>query len=396
MRIAFIGQKGIPATYGGVEDFTEKVAVRLAKKGHDVTVYCRPYYTSLKEYRGVRLRLVRSIATKHLDALSHTFLCSLDSLRRGFDIVVYQALGPSSLCFIPKIWGGAKVVTIIHALDWQRKKWGRLASALLRMAELPAARFPDKVITISDALRSYLQGKFKRKVERVTPGVEAPVFREPRGIRDFGLEGEKYILYLGRLVPEKGCHYLISAFEGMETDLKLFVGGNGFFSDEYVERLHSRSSSQIVFGGYVSEELKQELLTNAYLYVLPSELEGLPQSVVEALSYGRCVLVSDIPANLESCGECGYTFRNKDVEDLRKKLTELIVNRELVKGDEEVGKEYVRRNFSWDRAADDLERLFNECLGRISHGAISGTESDRHRGKGCRLDEHREELQLHH
>jgi glycosyltransferase involved in cell wall biosynthesis len=395
MRIAFIGQKGIPATYGGVEDFTEKVAVRLAKRGHDVTVYCRPYYTSLSEYKGVRLRLVRSIPTKHLDALSHTLLCSLDSLRRGFDIVVYQALGPSSLCFIPRISGSAKVVTIIHALDWQRKKWGRLARTLLRTAEIPAARFPDKVITISDALRSYLQGKFKREVQRVTPGVEAPVFREPRRIRDFGLEGEEYILYLGRLVPEKGCHYLISAFEGIETDMKLFVGGNGFFSDEYVERLHSRSSSRIVFGGYVSEELKQELLTNAYLYVLPSELEGLPQSVVEALSYGRCVLVSDIPANLESCGECGYTFRNKNVADLRRKLTELIDNRDLVKRDEEVRKEYVRTNFSWDRAADDLERIFNECLGRVSHVAITETEGERRPERGSRLKERTEELQLH-
>jgi len=375
MRIAFIGQKGIPATYGGVEDFTEEVAVRLAERGHLVTVYCRPYYSSSPEsYRKVNLKRVKSITTKHLDALSHTFLCSIDSLRRNFDVIVYQALGPSSLCFIPRLWGDTKVVTIIHALDWQRKKWSKMARLLLRVAESPAVRFPDKAIVISDGLKSHFESKFAREVEKITPGVGAPVFREPDGIKKFGLEKEKYILFLGRLVPEKGCHYLISAFERIETDMKLFVGGNGFFSDDYVQRLHSRSSSKIIFGGYVSEELKQELLSNAYLYVLPSELEGLPQSVIEALSYGRCVLVSDIPANLETCGRWGHTFRNKETDDLRRKLAELIDNRDLVRGKQKERKEYVTKNFSWDKTVEDLERIFKECLNHKKPDSGEGEE----------------------
>lgn len=375
MRIAFIGQKGIPATYGGVEDFTEEVAVRLAERGHQVTVYCRPYYSSsLQNYKGVRLKRERSITTKHLDALSHTFFCSTDSLRRNFDVIVYQALGPSSLCFIPRLWGDTKVVTIIHALDWQRKKWSKMARLLLRVAESPAVRFPDKAIVISDGLKSHFESKFAREVEKITPGVEPPVFREPDGIEKFGLEKEKYILFLGRLVPEKGCHYLISAFEGIETDMKLFIGGNGFFSDDYVQRLDSQSSPKTVFGGYVSEELKQELLSNAYLYVLPSELEGLPQSVLEALSYGRCVLVSDIPANLETCGRWGHTFRNKDIDDLKRKLIELINNKDLVKSQEKEREEYVVKNFSWDKTVDDLERIFKECLNHKKPDSGEGEE----------------------
>lgn len=375
MRIAFIGQKGIPATYGGVEDFTEEVAVRLAQRGHQVTVYCRPYSSSsLQKYKGVKLKRVKSITTKHLDALSHTFLCSIDSLRRNFDVIVYQALGPSSLCFIPRLWGDTKVVTITHALDWQRKKWNKVARLLLRVAETPAVRFPDKAIVISDGLKSYFENKFAREVEKITPGVGAPVFREVDGIKKFGLEKEKYILFLGRLVPEKGCHYLISAFERIETDMKLFVGGNGFFSDDYVQRLHSRSSSKIIFGGYVSEELKEELLSNAYLYVLPSELEGLPQSVIEALSYGRCVLVSDIPANLETCGRWGHTFKNKDIDDLRRKLIELVNSKDLVKREERQRKEYVTKNFSWDKTVDDLERIFKECLNHEKPNLGEGEE----------------------
>jgi glycosyltransferase involved in cell wall biosynthesis len=364
MRIAFIGQKGIPATYGGVENFTQQVAVRLAERGHQVTVYCRPYYSSSpkKTYGRVNLKKIRSVTTKHLDALSHTFLCSLDSTGRKFDIIVYQALGPSSFCFIPRLWGNAKVVTIIHSLDWQRSKWNRIARLLLKMAESPAIRFPDLVIVVSEALKSYFENKFDKDIEKVSPGVESPALRKPDRIKKFGLEKGRYILFLGRLVPEKGCHYLISAFQELKTNMKLFIGGNGFFSDRYVEKLHSLNSSKIIFGGYVEEELKQELLSNAYLYVLPSELEGLPQSVVEALSYGRCVLASDIPANLETCGKWGYTFKNKNIDDLKGKLTKLLNDEELVKKDEQKRIEYAKRNFSWDKTADDLERIFEKCL----------------------------------
>lgn len=363
MKIAFIGQKGIPATYGGIENFTEQVAIRLAKRGHQVTVYCRPYYSSSpKTYRRVNLKNIKSITTKYLDALSHTFLCSLDSLSKGFDIVVYQALGPSSFCFIPRIWGNAKVVTIIHSLDWQRSKWNRIARFLLKLAESPALKFPDLVTVISKDLKSYFEQKFQRKVVGITPGTQAPVFRGPERIGKLGLEREKYILYLGRLVPEKGCHYLISAFTRIDTDMKLFIGGNGFFSEDYVKGLYSEKSSKIIFGGYVDEELKQELLSNAYLFVLPSEVEGLPQSVVEALSYGRSVLVSDIPANLETCGKWGYAFKNKNTDDLKEKLIRLLNDEELVRKDEQKRMEYVKENFSWDKTTDDLERLFEDCL----------------------------------
>lgn len=363
MKIAFIGQKGIPATYGGIEDFTEKVALRLSKKGHQVTVYCRPYYTQIEgEYKGVILKKIKSIKTKHLDAISHTFFSSLDALSEGYDIVNYQGIGPSSLSFLPRLSGKARVVVTIHSLDWKRKKWGPLAKSLLKLAEYPSVFFPHKLATISEELRNYLEINFKREVFKVTPGIDPPNQREPRRIKRFGLEKEKFILYLGRLVPEKGCHYLLEAFKDLDTDYKLFVAGNGFFSEDYLKKLHAYKSEKILFGGFVEKEVLEELFTNAYLYVLPSEVEGVPQALLQALSYDRCVLASDIPENKEAMGKWGFTFKNKDIRDLRENLTFLLSNKEAVQNGENQRSNYVKSKYSWDKTAEDLERLFVQCL----------------------------------
>jgi len=365
MRIAFIGQKGIPATYGGIENFVENIALRLKKRGHRVVVFCRPHYTSADGlYQGVRLKRIKSIQTKHLDAISHTLFSSLNTLTTKFDIVCYQALGPSSLSFIPRLSRRSKVVTIIHSLDWKRKKWGRMAQTALRLAEYPSVIFPHRVAAVSQQLKEYLESKFKKKVEKLTPGIESANFRPTSRIKEFGLRKEKFILFLGRLVPEKGCHYLLEAFFGLKTDFKLFVGGNGCFSEDYTKRLHNyaRDCEKIVFGGYVDQELKEELFSNAYLFVLPSEIEGMPHTLVEALSYGKCVLASDIPENKQLIKELGYTFKNKDPKDLKEKLEHLLSDGKLVNSKNQERISYIDSNFSWDRTTDDLERIFLDCL----------------------------------
>jgi glycosyltransferase involved in cell wall biosynthesis len=363
LKIGFIGQKGIPAIYGGIENFTEEVSIRLAEKGHRVTVYCRPHYTSFDGlYRGVDLKKIKSIKTKHLDALSHTFFCSLDSLWHDFDIICYQALGPSSLCFIPRFSGKTRVFTLIHSLDWKREKWGKAAQCLIHLAEYPTVLFPHKVAVVSDALKSYFEEKFNARVAKITPGIKPAKFREPDRIEEFGLEKDKYILFLGRLVPEKGCHYLLEAFQNLDTDFKLFIAGDGYFSDEYLKRLHQKKSDKIVFGGYVDEKLKEELFSCAYLFVLPSEMEGLPHTVLEALSYGKCVLTSDIPENREASGPWGITFKNRDIFDLKEKLKLLLSRRDLVNSKNKERMEYIGENYSWDKTADDLERIFIDCF----------------------------------
>lgn len=371
LRIAFIGQKGIPAKYGGIENFTEEVSLRLARKGHQVTVYCRPHYTSWEgPYQGITLKKIKSIKTKHLDAISHTFLCSLNALWNNFDIVCYQALGPSSLCFVPRFLGKAKILNIIHSLDWKREKWGRFARLLIRTAEYPSIFFPHKVAVVSQNLKSYFEDKFNVGVEKITPGIKPAKFRKPDRIKKFGLEKDKYILFLGRLVPEKGCHYLVKAFKSLETEFKLFIGGDGYFSEDYLNRLHreksagSIGSDRILFGGYIDEELKEELFSCTYLFVLPSEVEGLPHTVLEALSYGKCVLTSDIPENKEASGPWGITFKNKDVEDLKEKLKLLLARKDLVNSKNKERIEYIERNYSWDKTTDDLDKIFMDCVSR--------------------------------
>jgi len=363
MKIAFIGQKGIPAFYVGITASTEKVALRLSKKGHQVTVYCRPYYTQMEgEYKGVVLKKIKSLKTKHLDAISHTFFSSLDALSQDYDIVNYQGIGPSSLSFFPRLKGKSKAVVTIHSLDWKRKKWNPLAKSLLKLAEYPSAFFPHKLATISEELKNYLEKNFKREVYKLTPGIDPPNEREPHRIKRFGLEKEKFILYLGRLVPEKGCHYLLEAFKDLDTDYKLFVAGNGFFSEDYLKKLHEYKSEKILFGGFVEKEVLEELFTNAYLYVLPSEVEGVPQALLQALSYDRCVLASDIPENKEAMGKWGFTFKNKDVKNLRENLSLLLSNKEAVRNGTNQRSNYVKSKYSWDRTAQDLEKLFAQCL----------------------------------
>lgn len=364
MKIAFIGQKGIPATYGGVEDFTEKVALRLAKREHKVTVYCRPYYTLIDgEYKGVAIKKIKSIKTKHLDAISHTLFSSLDALSKDYDVINYQGIGPSSLSFFPRLKGKAKVVVTIHSLDWKRNKWSPLAKTLLRMAEYPSVFFPHKVATVSEELRKYLEERYNKDIFKFTPGIDPPNYRKPQRIKKYGLEKEKFVLFLGRLVPEKGCHYLLEAFKDLNTDYKLFIAGNGFFSKDYLKKLHQYKGDKITFGGFVEKEVMEELFSNAYLYVLPSEMEGVPQTLLQALSYGRCVLASDIPENKEVMGRWGFNFRNKDVKDLRQNLESLLQKKELVLNGGTQRSDYVRSRYSWDRTTEDLEKLFTQYVG---------------------------------
>ncbi len=360
MKIAFIGQKGIPATWGGVEDFVEQVATRLAQRGHDVTVYCRPYYTQINgDYKGVRLCRLPSLKTKHMDALTHTLFSSADSLFRNFDIIHYQALGPSTFSFIPRIFGKAEVVATIHSLDWKRDKWHPLAKRIFRLGERPAVLFPDRLTTVSGEVKKYIEEKYHKPVDRIYTGISVPVQRKPNRILNYGLEKGRYILFLGRLAPEKGCHFLCQAFKELKTEIKLFVAGEGQFASDYVISLKKYACDKIIFGGYVDEEFKQELLSNCLAFVLPSSVEGFPKTILEAFSYGKAVLGSDIPENKEALGPFQFTFKSEDVSDLRQSLENLLKNEPSVNGLPKKRMEYVQKNFSWDKTVAELEKIYS-------------------------------------
>ena len=357
-----IGQKGVPATYGGIEKHVEEITRRLAAHGHDVSVFCRMYYTpSGAVCPGVHLLRRPSIHTKHLDTATHVAWSTLEAMARRYDIVHFHALGPSLFASLPRLTGARTVVTV-HGLDWQRQKWGKLASWALRRCEGPAARFPNRTIVVSRTLREYFREHHHCDAVFIPNGTNLPEPRPARKILQLGLKPGKYILFVGRLVPEKGVHFLCEAFQRIDTDLQLVLAGGHSFSEEYAKLLKGYESDRVRLLDYVFGDSLEELWSNAYLVAQPSTVEGLSIALLEALSYGRCVLLSDIPENLEVAEGCSVSFRSQDVNDLQTKLEALIRDPARVKSFEERARAHIREHYSWDHVAAATEQLYRELL----------------------------------
>ena len=370
MKIAMIGQKGIPATIGGVERHVEELSARLASRGHEITVFCRPYYTSHRgSWRGVRLASLPSIRTKHLDAITHTALATASVLMGRYDIVHYHAIGPSLLSFAPRMLS-RRVVATVHALDWLRRKWGTGARWFLKTGELAAARFPHEVITVSRLLQERFRKVHGRETHYIPNGVIPGQKRPIKELSRFGLEAGKYVLYLGRFVPEKGCHALVEAFRDLKTDMKLALAGDTAFSGNYLRSLQeaAKGDSRIVFTGALQGDLKDEAFSNAALFVLPSELEGLPIALLEALYYGICVLASDIPENAEALrGDSGVLhgelFHVGSADALRIRMADLLESPDRRRAIGESGRDFVLETYDWDEIAKRTEEVYRHAIG---------------------------------
>ncbi|WP_368294261.1 glycosyltransferase family 4 protein [Dehalobacter sp. TBBPA1] len=374
MKIAMIGQKGISIFAGGVERHVEEISKRLTKKGHEVTVYCRAIgkagRSTLENYHGINLKYIPTSENKYLEPIIYTFKATMDSLTKQYDIIHYHALGPASLSFIPKIIGKNVIVTV-HGLDWKRDKWGQLAKLYLKFGEKVSARFPDKVISVSENLREYYLYKYIKKEDEVIyipNGVNSQPLREEKEIMKYGLEKGKYILFLARLVPEKGAHYLINAYRDLSTDKKLVIAGGSSYTDSYVNEIKEKNpNNKIIFTGDVKGPLLEELFSNAFVYVLPSDVEGMPITLLEAMSYRKCCLVSDIPENVNVIDEdCGFSFKKSDESDLKRKLEYLLLNPEIVNITGQKAYEKVVMHYNWDNISESTEKVyydvFNKCL----------------------------------
>ena len=358
MRIAMIGQKGIPATYGGIERHVEEIARRLVPMGHEVSVFCRLYYTPADAtFHSVQLLRRPSIHTKHLDTASHVAWCTAETLFRRFDIVHFHALGPSLLSALPRLTGARTVVTV-HGLDWQRQKWGRFAAWALKQCEHPAAHFPNQTICVSKTLCEYFRKHHHTDAAFIPNGTSLPVPRPPKKIHSLGLTPGKYVLFVGRLVPEKGVHFLCEAFSRIDTDMKLALAGGLSFSQDYVDLLRRYEGDRIRLLDYVFGEGLEELWSNAYAVVLPSTMEGLSIALLEALSYGRCVLISDIPENLEVAEDVAMSFQSQNVDDLEQKLRLLLSRPDLVQQYESKARGHILQHYSWDKVAESTEALY--------------------------------------
>jgi glycosyltransferase involved in cell wall biosynthesis len=366
LRIAQIGSRGIPGHRGGVERVVEAVAPRLVELGHDSRVYCASW-SAYREplYKGVDLRYVRSIRSKYFDTFVRSLLATFKELFGDSDIVHLHGSGSAPLALLLRMTG-KKVVVTIHGLDWQRRKWNIFGNWFLRFGEWAAAKFPNRTVVVGSALKEVIDSRYGADVTFIANGVERRALRVPDLIRQYGVVGRDYLLYLGRLVPEKQCHVLIEAFRRVQSKsgMKLIIAGSAWHSSDYVESLHDLAADDrsIVFAGEVDETTLEELYSNCYAYILPSEVEGMSLALLDAMAFGTCVVASDIPANTEVVRSSGVLFETGNVADLTDKLASLIASPATAESLRAAARERVNRTYDWDVIVQQWDALYRSML----------------------------------
>lgn len=366
MKIAMYGLRTIGAGSGGVERAVEELSTRLARRGHQVTVYCRTRYNRISSpfFHGIRLVNLPTIYTKHLEAIIHSLLAASCATARNYDVVHVHAVGPALTAFIPRA-GGRRVIATIHAMDWQRQKWGLIARWALKVGARSAVTFPHRTIVVSRVLQHFIRSAYDKDTVYIPNGINPLCPRPLEKLRRFGLSGMDYLLFLGRLVPEKGCDLLIKAFRATDLTCHLLIVGGSSHSDAYVARLHdlAGNDSRIIFTGPLFGEEKEEAYSNAIGLVFPSLLEGMPLVLLEALSIKCPVLCSDIPENMEivappNASPWAATFRTGDIEALRDSLVHFVQGARKDSSVLELAAQWVAREFNWDRIAEQTERVY--------------------------------------
>lgn len=366
-----VGQKGLPATFGGVEHHVEQIGARLAARGHDVTVFCRSTYGEVPAggYRGMRLVTAPTVGTKHLDAIVHSGTSTLAALRTGVDVVHYHALGPALVAPVPRYLSGAGVVLTVHGLDQDRAKWGLVARTVLGTAHRMSARVPDEVVVVSEALQEHYLQRFGRRVSYVpngTPTPSGPVAGADDRIRRHGLEPGRYALFVGRLVPEKRPDLLLRAFRCVPGDVRLAVVGDSSFTDGYSEQLRRLATSdpRVVLTGYVYGDDLAALYQNAGVFVQPSALEGLPLTLLEAVAHDCDVVASDIAPHREVLGAGSPRHVVVPVDDpaaLAAAVEVALAPASPAAADGAALRADVLSRYSWDVTIDRLEDVYRSA-----------------------------------
>ena len=380
LRIAFLGARGVVGTYSGIETYYEEVGSRLVERGHEVTAYCRTYFTPpMDEYRGIRVRRLPCLQGKHLETMSHSLLGTLDALFRRFDIVQYHAIGSAPLAWVPRLFG-KKTVVSVRGLDWQRGKWGLVARSYLQAGEWASARCPNATCVVSGVLQDHYEKAHGRRPFLLQNAVVPPVRVEVERLKEHGLGSGDFLLFAGRLSPEKGVHTLLEALRplseaGIGQGKKLVIAGGTSFTDEYIQQLQELAWQDVIFLGRVDREFMHELLTHCYAYILPSVMEGLSIGLLEALSYGLCIVTTSIPENLEVVGDVALTFPAEDVEALRVQLKKVLEDPELAEAHRRKTAERAASWPDWDGVAELTESLYLQTLGL--HGSDSSDRAVR-------------------
>lgn len=373
MKIAFIGQKGIPTRSGGVERHVEELATQLAKEGHEVTVYGRKSYgiKSNKTFKGVRVLGMPSISTKNLDAITATFLATIHALFQGYDVVHYHSIGPASLSWIIRLFKRRTVlIGTFHSPDYKHAKWGAFARAYLHLGELIICHAPHRTITISRSLEKHAWKTHNKRTSYIPNGCDVRYAPSTHSLKKWDLKDARYILSVSRLVKHKGVHFLIEAFKRLEdknklpNNFKLVIVGSSSKTDDYVRYLKflSKGRKNIIFTGEQSGISLRELFSHAYVFVQPSLSEGLSISLLEAMGYGLAPLVSDIPENREAVGQAGFTFPAGSVPELEKELAYLLNTPKDVSRMADAAQDRAKREYDWDAIAKKTRSIYQEEL----------------------------------
>ena len=359
MRLLMLGHKRIPSREGGVEIVVEELSTRMAALGHSVTCYNRSGHhvsgrqygaRKQKEYQNIRLKTLPVLPLRGFAAMSAGIFGAIGAAFGNYDVIHFHAEGSALLCWLPRLMGKRVVVTI-HGLDWQRAKWGRFASAYIRMSEKSAVRHAHEIIVLSRGVQQYFQDTYRRETHFIPNGVNPAQSVPAEEItRHFGIQKDHYILFLGRIVPEKGLKYLIEAYKSVNTDKKLVIAGGASDTDSFFAEMRALAADdpRILFTGFVQGQTLAELYSNAYIYTLPSDLEGMPLSLLEAMSYGNCCLTSDIEECTQITGPASPAFQKSNVQDLRRQLQHLCDHPEEVNACRRGSAEYVFSKYSWN------------------------------------------------
>lgn len=372
LHIAMLGHKRIPSREGGVEIVVEQLATRMAAQNHQVTCFNRSgnhiggkeFQTQqTRNYNGVTIRPVLTIDKKGLAAMTSSFFGAARAAVGKYDVVHFHAEGPCAMLWLPKLFG-KKCVATVHGLDWQRDKWkGGFGAKYIKFGERVAVELADEIIVLSRQMQTYFDHTYGRHTTFISNGVTRPEKVEARQIQEqFGLQKDGYILFLGRIVPEKGLENLIKAYKAVDTEKKLVIAGSASDTQEFLQQLKQSAAEdpRILFTGFVQGRVLEELYSNAYVYVLPSQLEGMPLSLLEAMSYGNCCLTSDIPECTEVVEDKAVTFQRNNVRDLIQKLQMLCDNRDLVESYKEEAADFVCGKYSWDETAQRTIALYTK------------------------------------
>jgi glycosyltransferase involved in cell wall biosynthesis len=338
MKIAMIGHKYVPSREGGIEVVVDELSTHMAQKGHEVTIFNRRrQYPKITEYKGCKVINIFTINKAAFDALIYAFLATIKArhmAKKGeFDVIHFHAEGP---CFFLNLFPKRqhrkyKIVVTIHGLDWQRGKWGGIASKIIRSGEKKAVKYADNIIVLSENEKNYFLTRYGKETEVVPNGIDKPEIIQADIItKKYNLQKDSYILFVGRIVPEKGLDYLIAAWkqakENTGTDKRLVIAGGDSHASNYYHHILDicHGDKSIILTGFIQGKELKELYSNAYLYVLPSDVEGMPMSLLEAMSYGNICLVSNIPENTSVLCPGNFAFEKSSTKDLESKMEQLI------------------------------------------------------------------------